>query len=119
MKRTVRRVIETALPILGISIILGSVLLNPDSMQLHVSVLLVGVLILITTGPPWRLARRFLPNERVSWALREEADRFLGLMRVLKQTADKGDDGQEHDELAEDTVEQMRASVDRIVELIG
>lgn len=118
MKRTVRRVIETALPILGISIILGSVLLNPDSMQLHVTVLLVGVLILITTGPPWRLARRFLPNERVSWALREEADRFLELMRVLKRTADERDDDEEPGEFFRETVENMHTSVERIVELV-
>ena len=44
MKRMVRRVMETATPVLGIMIILSSVLLNPDvNVQLHVTVLLFGV----------------------------------------------------------------------------
>jgi hypothetical protein len=51
MKRMARRVMEIAIPVLGIMIILSSVLLNPDvNVQLHVTVLLFGVLILLT-GP--------------------------------------------------------------------
>ena len=81
MKRMVRRVMETAVPVLGIMIILSSVLLNPDvNVQLHVTVLLFGVLILLTE-PPWKLTQALLPNERVALALREEVDRFLELMR--------------------------------------
>ena len=117
MKRMVRRVMQTAVPVLGIMIILSSVLLTPDvNVQLHVTVLLFGVLILLT-GPPWKLTRVLLPNERVSLALREEVDHFLELMRLLKQTADKRDEGQEQGELFRDTVEKMHASVDRIAEL--
>ncbi len=119
MKRMARRAIEVAVPILGILIILSSVLLNPDvNVQLHVTVLLFGVLILLT-GPPWKLTQALLPNERVSLALREEVDRFLELMRLLKQTADKRNEGQEQGELFQDTVEKMHASVDRITELAG
>ena len=119
MKRMARRVMETAVPVLGIMIILSSVLLNPDvNVQLHVTVLLFGVLILLT-GPPWRLTQALLPNERVSLALREEVDHFLELMRLLKQTAAKRDEGQEQGELFGDTVEKMHASVDRIAELAG
>ncbi len=117
MKRMARRVIEAAVPILGIMIVLSSVLLNPDvNVQLHVTVLLVGVLILLT-GPPWKLSRALLPNERVALALRAEADHFLELMRLLKQTADKRDEGPDEGELFRDTVEKMHASVDRIAEL--
>ena len=117
MKRMVRRVMETGVPILGVMIILSSVLLNPDvNVQLHVTVLLFGVLILLT-GPPWKLAKGLLPNERVSLALREEVNHFLELMRFLKQTADKRDEGQEQGEVFRDTVEKMHTSVDRIAEL--
>ncbi len=118
MKRQARRVIEAAVPILGIAIILGSVLLTPDlNVQLHVTVLLIGVLVLLT-GPPWKLVRSVLPSERASWGLREEADHFLELMRLLKQTADEREDGQEQGELFRDTVEKMHTSVDRIAELV-
>ena len=63
MKRTARAVIEAGVPILGITTILGSVLLNPVNVQLHVTVLLIGVLILLT-GPPWKLMRAVLPWSR-------------------------------------------------------
>ena len=139
MKRMARRAIEAAVPILGITVILSSVLLSPQiNVQLHVTVLLVGVLILLT-GPPWKLSRMVLPNERVALALREEAERFLELLRELKRTADKRDggqedgggedagqedagreeDGQELGELFGETVEKMHTSVDRMAELIG
>ena len=118
MKRMARRTIEAAVPILGITIILSSVLLNSVNVQLQVTVLLVGVLILLT-GPPWKLTRALLPNERVSLALREEGDRLLELLRVLKQTADERNDGQERGELFRDTVEKMHKLVDRIAELAG
>ena len=121
MKRMARRAIEAAVPILGITIILGSVLLDPEvNVQLHVTVLLVGVLILLT-GPPWKLTRSLLPNERVALELRKEVDDFLGLIRVLKRSADERDDGEEQGEQSEfsrDTVEKMHTSVERIVELV-
>ena len=118
MKRTARRAIEAAVPISGIAIILGSVLLIPEiNVQLHVTVLLLGVLILLA-GPPWKLTRKLLPNERSSPALRAEAENFLALMRALKRTADERGDGQDEGELFKETVEKMHASVDRIVELV-
>ena len=119
MKRMARRVIEPAVPVLGITIILGSVLVKPDlNVQLHVTVLLIGVLVLLT-GPPWKLLRKLLPSERTAWALREEGDHFLELMRLLKQTADKRDDGEEPGDLSRDTLEKMHRSVDRMAELGG
>ena len=118
MKRMARRTIEAAVPILGIIVILSSVLLNPDiTVQLHVTVLLIGVLILCT-GPPWKLTRALLPNERVFLDLREEGDHFLELLRLLKQTADKRGEDQEQDEIFRDTVEKMHTSVDRMTELV-
>ncbi len=119
MKRMARRAIETAVPILGITIILSSVLLDPDiTGQLHVTVLLIGVLVLLT-GPPWKLTRSLLPNERVFLDLRKEVDHFLELMRSLHRAAAELDDGQEQSELLRDTVEKMHTSVDRIGELSG
>ena len=119
MKRMARRAIEAAVPILGIMIILSSVLLNPDiTVQLHVTVLLIGVLILLT-GAPWELMRSFLPNERDALELREEVDHFLELMRSLNQADDERDDGQEQSEFVQDAVKKMHTSVDRIAELAG
>ena len=90
----------------------------PDlNVQLRVTVLLIGVLILLT-GPPWKFVRAVLPSERASWSLREEVDHFLELMRLLKQTAEKRDDGQEQGELFRDTAEKMHTSVDRMTELV-
>lgn len=118
MKRMARRGIEAAVPILGVAIILASVFFVSEiNAQLHVTILLFGVLIL--QAGPWGITRVLLPNERVSLDLREEADHFLGLMRTLKRTADASDDGRDQSELVRDTVEQMHTSVDRMAELSG
>ena len=118
MKRMARRGIEAAVPILGIVIILGSVLFLPDiNTQLHVTVLLVGVLIL--QAGPAGLTRLLLPSERAFPALRKEGDHFLGLMRVLNQASVAGDDDQEKGEILRDAVEKMHTSVDRMAELAG
>lgn len=116
MKRMARRGIEAAVPTLGVAIILGSVLFVPEiNAQLHVTILLIGVLVL--QAGPWGLTRALLPSERASLGLREEAERFLGLMRVLHHADVASDGGQEHDELVRDTVEKMHTSVDRMAEI--
>jgi hypothetical protein len=118
MKRMVRRGVEAGVPILGVAIILGSVLLSPEiNPQLHVTFLLVGVLIL--QAGPSGLTRLLLPSERVSADLREEGDHFLGLIRVLSRAGGTSEDGQEQDEPLRDTVEQMHTSVDRMAEIAG
>ena len=118
MKRMARRGIEAAVPILGVAIILASVFFVPEiNAQLHVTILLFGVLVL--QAGPWGVTRAILPNERVSLDLRKEADHFLGLMRSLKRVADSGYDGGERGEVVRDTIEQMHTSVDRMAELTG
>ena len=119
MKRMARRAIEGAVPILGIVIILGSLLFVPEiNAQLHVTILLVGVLIL--QAGPAGLTRLLLPSERAAFpALRKEGDHFLGLMRVLNKASLARDAGQEQDELLRDTVEEMHTSVERMAELAG
>ena len=59
------------------------------------------------------------PNRRVYLDLREEGDRFLGLLRVLNQAAVAREDGPEHDERFRDTLGEMHTSVDRMSELAG
>ena len=116
MKRMARRGIEASVPILGIAIILGSVLFLPETnAQLHVTVLLVGVLIL--QAGPLGLTRLLLPSERSFPALRKEADHFMGLMRALNGAAVAIDEGEEDGEFLRDTVEKMHTSVERMAEL--
>ncbi len=118
MKRMARRAIEGSVPLLGIVIILGSLLFVPEiNAQLHVTVLLVGVLIL--QAGPLGLTRLLLPNERAFPALREEVDRFLGLMRALNRAAVASDDGHEHDERFQGALGEMHTSVERMGELAG
>ena len=112
-----RRAIKALAPTLGIVIILSSILFSPETNpQLHVTVLLVGVLIL--QAEAWGFTRVFLPSERVYVALREEVDRFLGLVRVLNQVAAR-DDGQKHGEVFRDTMQEMHISVECMAEFAG
>ncbi len=46
MKRKIRRTLEVVIPLFGIAIIFSSVLFPPDSLQIQVLLVLVGVLIL-------------------------------------------------------------------------
>lgn len=85
MKRRIRRVMEAAIPLLGIGMIFLSVLFGPSSLQLQVILVLVGVLIL--EAGVWGLTSGLLPNERRYLALREEGDHFIALIRELNSAA--------------------------------
>ena len=116
MKRKARRGIEAGIPLLGVTLILGSVLVAPQiNAQLHVTILLIGVLIL--QAGPWGLTRRLLPNERDLPALRKEGDHFLGLLRVLSRAPAPNEDAQEEGTLFTDTVKEMQDSVERMAEI--
>ncbi len=118
MTRKARGGIEAGIPILGVTLILGSVLVAPQmNAQLHVTILLVGVLIL-QIGP-WGLTRMLLPNERDFPALRKEGDHFLGLLRVLSTAPAPKEDDQEDGTLFTDTVKEMQDSVERMAEIAG
>ena len=120
MKRKIRRVLEIALPVLGMGVIFGSVLAGPTSLQLQVVLVLFGILIL--EAGVWGLASRLLPNERRYLGLREEGNHFIELIRQLNRAAvarQEGDEGDKNEGRFRDALEQMHASVRRMGELAG
>ena len=120
VKRKIRRVLEIALPVLGMGVIFGSVLAGLTSLQLQVLLVLFGILIL--EAGVWGLASRLLPNERRYLGLREEGNHFIELIRQLNRAAvarQEGDGGDENEEHFRDALEQMHASVRRMGELAG
>ena len=62
MKRIIRRILESALPVSGMGIIFLSVLFGSDSLQRQVLFVLFGILIL--EAGACGLASRLLPDER-------------------------------------------------------
>jgi hypothetical protein len=117
LKRKIRRAIEISMPLLGMGIIFGSVLVGPPSLQLQVFLVLVGVLIL--EAGVWGLTSGPLPNERRYLALRTEGDHFLGLIRILNQAAVGRDRGEENDTRFRSTRAEMHTSVERMGQLAG
>lgn len=117
MKRTIRRVLEIALPVSGMGIIFGSVLYGANSLQLQVLSVLLGVLVL--EAGVWGLANRLLPDERRYLGLREEGNHFIGLIRELNAAAVAKKAGTEDDARYRGVLEQMHDSVSRMSELAG
>ena len=118
MKRKVRRGIEIGLPLLGMGVIFGSVLLgSPSNLLLQLMILLVGVLIL--EAGVWGITKEILPNERRYPALRDEGNHFIGLIRVLNAAAVARDKGHEDDQRFRDTLGKMHTSVEGMAELAG
>ena len=118
MKRKLRRVLEIALPVVGMGIIFLSVLFGASiNLQIQVLYVLFGVLIL--EAGVWGLANKLLPNERRYLGLRDEGDHFIGLIRKLNAAAVAKKEGTEDDERYRDALQQMHASVDRMGELAG
>ena len=81
--RRFRRTVELALPIAGVVLVLGAVLLLPGSLMVQLGVVLAG-LVLIEAGV-WHLASPVLPSERKYVALRREVDGFILLVRRLNR----------------------------------
>jgi hypothetical protein len=98
-------------------VIFGAVLFGPQSLQLQVLLVLIGVLIL--EAGVWGLTSTFLPNERRYLSLREEGDHFLGLIRELNAAAIAKGEGEEDDKLFRETRARMHSSVERMAELAG
>ena len=117
MRRKIRRVLEVALPVLGMGIIFGSVLYDPGSLQLQVLLVLLGILIL--EAGVWGLANRLLPDERRYIALREEVEHFIVLVPQLNAATVAKNAGTEDDARYRDTLQQMHASVKRMGEVAG
>ena len=95
MKRRIRRGLEIAIPLVGMSTIFLSVLFGPESLQMQVIMVLVGVLIL--EAGVWGLTSGLLPNERHYLALREEGDHFIELIRELNAAAVTQKEGDKDD----------------------
>lgn len=81
--RRIRRTVEVGLPIAGVTLVLGAVLLLPRNLMLQLGVVLLG-LVLIEAGV-WNLASPVLPSERKYVALRREVDSFILLVRRLNR----------------------------------
>ena len=117
--RTVRRVVELGLPILGMAVVFGGVLfVPPTNLQVQIVVVLVGVLIL--EAGVWGLTSQILPSERHYRALREEGDHFITLIRDLNSAALARKAGFEGgDEHFEEALAAMHASVERMAGAAG
>ncbi|HUH12340.1 MAG TPA: hypothetical protein VMK65_04490 [Longimicrobiales bacterium] len=111
--RAIRRLVDTALPVLGTLIVLGGVLFVYDLMA-RVAVVVVGLL-LVEVGV-WKLANPLLPNERRFHALRDEVDRFIQLVRGLNQAALRriAERSPESEQAFEEARAELHASVERI-----
>jgi hypothetical protein len=104
--RAFRKAVEVGIPIVGMLVVFGGVLLvSPTQLQLQMIVVLVGVL-MIEAGV-WGMTKAVLPNERQFVALREEGDRFIGLIRTLNEA--------KVDHLQQET-DQTRTAVDAALE---
>ena len=118
MKRRVRRVFDVVLPLIGMGVIFGSVLFgSPSHLQLQVILLLFGVLILEAGG--WGITGGVLPNERRYPLLRQETRHFLKMVRGLNAAAVARDEGSEDATRFEESLAEMRASVERLGKVAG
>ena len=118
MKRTIRRILEIALPVLGMGVIFLSVLFGSDSLQLQVLSVLFGILIL--EAGVWGLASRLLPDERRYIELREEVEHLIGLIPELNTSAVARldpDGSKEDGERFHDVLEQLHDCVRRMGEV--
>lgn len=111
MKMDLRTVIDQFVMLIGVVLVVGPVTLVEDSLLLLGSIL-VGMS-LIGVGV-WRLASQMLPDRRVYIGLRDEVERFIGLVRRLNSHALTGNEA-----LKEDVRAAMHESVDRMFDLAG
>jgi hypothetical protein len=117
--RTFRNLIVKILPIVGMFIVIGGALLIPDS-SLTTRVVLVVVGLLVVEASVWKLADPLLPSERQYFALRQEGDRFIDLIRELNQAALAArQDSPGLDSGVAAVRARMLESVDRMVEVAG
>lgn len=117
--RTLRNVIVKALPIVGMFIVIGAALLIPDG-SLPTRVVLVVVGLLVVEASVWKLADPLLPSERQFFALRQEGDRFIRLIRELNRAALAAKPRPAHLDPGVEAVKgRMLASVDRMVDVAG
>lgn len=116
--RRLRTILDIGLPVLGIVLILGSILVLPNIYN-RLAVVLVGI-ICIQIGM-WQLAHRFLPSERRFHALRRELDAFVECCHQLNQAAlaIKMDETSEQQAAFNDIHRALHESVELIAEVAG
>lgn len=117
--RRFRKVLQIALPLVGMGVLFASVLMVPADQRLpQMSVVLVGILIL--EAGVWGLTNPLLPEQRRYLALREEGDFFIGLIRELNTAAIAEDrataDGEKR---FQEVLSVMHVSVEHMGEVAG
>ena len=117
--RRIRRTVELGLPIAGVALVIGAVLLLPRSLTLQLAVVLLG-LVLIEAGV-WNLASPVLPSERKYVALRGEVDGFILLVRRLNRAtlAMASDPSQSNRARLLEVRDEMLESVRRMEQVAG
>ena len=83
--RTLRKIIDISLPLLGVAVILSAVLFVRDNLRTQIAFVGLGM-VLIEVGV-WKVAHKLLPNERKYLALRAEGDLIIKMVRQLNAAA--------------------------------
>jgi hypothetical protein len=117
--RTLRKVIDVGLPLIGVAITLNTVLFLRGDVRVQVAVVGLGIVV-IELGV-WKLAHRLLPSGRKYLALRAETDAFFDLVRRLNTAAValKQDDSPEHRQAFAESRQTMHAAVERMAAVAG
>lgn len=111
------RIVDSGLPVLGVVIVLTAVLLGGGGWG---PVWLAVTGLLMVEAGVWRLGSRML-HERRYLPLRREVQRFIGLARALNRasTALRTGDSPAARQALEETLSEMRASLDRMAVVAG
>jgi hypothetical protein len=115
--RTLRQVMDIALPLAGTGIILGVALFRQE---LQGTAFIVLGVFLVEVGI-WKLAHKLLPEQRKYHALRAQADQFLTLVRQLNTAAlrVKENNTPENFQAVEEIRQKMQHMVDRMAAVAG
>ena len=116
--RTLRRVVNALLPLLGMILAFGGVLVLED--RFHTLFAVIGGILLIEAGV-WKLANPMLPSERRYIELRSEVDDFIDRIRRLNTQALRLRRENTPDEwkLYQEVIDELHESVDRMATLAG
>ena len=119
--RTLRKIIEMGLPIVGMVVVFGAILLPTISLNLQIQVVIVLVGILMIEAGVWKLTSPFLPSERKYNALRRQVDAFIELVRQLNNAAVAAESGEPSGSstTVSEVLDNMHASVDKMGNLAG
>jgi hypothetical protein len=111
-RRTINKYIGLATAIVGMAIVLSSFLFLRNLFAWYATIM-IGLLVVLA-GFLYG-AHPFLTSERRYYALREEVDRFIGLVRRLNAAAVTSSSGPEFERVKS----EMLKSVERMTELAG